>query len=107
MGSLHLDQQRPERNQSLNPDLKRSHQMSRDILSEYGKDTSQPQAEKASCGGVLPGKTGDVNDYQRPLGPKNINDTKGPGLHGKNHGVTNGPDRRSTHSGKPGIGGTN
>src|SRR5258708_15953742 len=101
MGSLHLDQQRPERNQSLNPDLKRSHQMSRDILSEYGKDTSQPQAEKASCGGVLPGKTGDVNDYQRPLDPKNINDTKAPPLHGKNHAATNAPNPRVSHSRNP------
>jgi len=34
----------------------------------------------------------DVNNYQPPCGPKNINDPQSPGLHGKNHGIVNGPD---------------
>jgi hypothetical protein len=28
----------------------------------------------------------DVNNYCPPQGPANINDPKGPGLHGTNHG---------------------
>src|SRR5260370_1205292 len=95
--SLNRLQLKSSLNQSLSLNPKRSLPMPRDILSEYGRDTSQPQVERASSGGVV--RAGDVNDYQRPLGPKNINDTKGPGLHGKNHGVTNGPDHAGQHSG--------
>lgn len=60
--------------------------MSRDILSGFGPGSSQPQRASAECGGVLPGDTKDVNNYQPPVGPKNINDPKSPGLHGTNHG---------------------
>lgn len=74
-----------------------------DILREYGPDTSQSQRPRAKTGGVMSGK--DVNDYQRPMGPKNINDRCSPGLHGSNHGNENGPDMGGRHSGSPGIGG--
>jgi len=57
-----------------------------DILRQYGRDTSQPQASGVSCGGVLPGETKDVNNYKPPVGPKGIGDSKSPGLHGTNHG---------------------
>ena len=59
--------------------------MARDILSDYGSDTSQPQKARASNGGCLEAR--DVHNYQAPVGPSNINDRKSPGLHGTNHGV--------------------
>jgi hypothetical protein len=80
--------------------------MARDILGEYGRDTSQPQAAKASYGGVLPGQTKDVMNYKPPQGPRNIMDPKSPGLHGRNDGIANRP-QGSQSSGSPGIGGTN
>ncbi len=58
--------------------------MARDILGEYGKDSSQPQAARATNGGQVP--TRDVNNYKPPVGPSNIGDPKTPGLHGTNHG---------------------
>lgn len=81
--------------------------MTRDILREYGPETSQPQYASASCGGVLPGDEKDVMNYQAPRGPKGIMDPKTPGIHGSNYGIQNGPDRGGSHSGSPGIGGTN
>lgn len=78
-----------------------------DILSQFGPGTSQPQRSRASCGGVLPGETRDVNNYQPPQGPKGIMEPQSPGLHGSNHGNTNGPDRGGSHSGSPGLGGKN
>lgn len=57
--------------------------MARDILSEYGSDSSQPQRAPATNGGKPEVKP---LDYSPPVGPKNINDPKGPGLHGTNHG---------------------
>lgn len=57
--------------------------MARDILSEYGNDTSQPQRAPSSNGGRLEPK--DIN-YSPPVGPKGIGDTKSPGLHGENYG---------------------
>ncbi len=57
--------------------------MSRDILSEYGNDSSQPQAPRAS-GGKPSAKP---LPYDPPVGPSNINDSKTPGLHGTNHGT--------------------
>lgn len=56
-------------------------------------------------GGKLTSK--DVNNYCPPQGPKNIMDPKGPGLHGENKGITNGPDSGGRHSGSPGLGGVN
>jgi len=60
--------------------------MPRSLLSEYGPNSSQPQAGGVECGGVLPGDTKDVMNYKPPVGPKTINDPKSPGLHGTNHG---------------------
>lgn len=57
--------------------------MSKDILSEYGRDSSQPQAARAASGGQQHPK--DL-PYCPPVGPKSINDPKSPGLHGTNHG---------------------
>lgn len=54
-----------------------------EILSSYGKSTSQKQAPKATSGGVTQAKT---LPYSPPKGPTNINDPKSPGLHGTNHG---------------------
>ena len=81
--------------------------MARDILGGFGPTSRQPQAARVECGGVLPGDTVDVRNYQAPQGPKNIMDSKSPGLHGSNHGTTNGPNNGGPHSGSPGIGGTN
>jgi hypothetical protein len=50
----------------------------------------------------------DVMGYRPPQGPKNINDPKSPGLHGKNFdycGSQEQPSLRSQSSGSPGIGG--
>jgi hypothetical protein len=53
----------------------------------------------------------DVMSYDSPKGPKNIDDPKGPGLHGHNCGKsgTQGPyaSRGDGTSGRPGLGGTN
>ncbi len=81
--------------------------MARDILGGFGPNSRQSQTPSASCGGVLPGDTKDVRNYQMPQGPKNIMDSKSPGLHGSNHGIQNGPDQGGSHSGSPGLGGTN
>lgn len=58
--------------------------MARDILSEYGPDSSSNQQPRASGGGAQEPKP--IN-YSPPVGPSNINDSKTPGLHGTNHGV--------------------
>ncbi len=55
----------------------------RDILSEFGNDSSQPQSPRASSGGAMMPKP---LPYSPPVGPSNINDPKSPGLHGTNHG---------------------
>lgn len=57
--------------------------MDKDILSMYGKDTSQPQVASATNGGRMEPKT---IPYSAPQGPKGINDPKTPGIHGTNHG---------------------
>jgi hypothetical protein len=56
--------------------------MSDDILSMYGKDTSQPMAGQASSGGV---KSAKPLAYSPPMGPKGQMQ-EGPGLHGDNCG---------------------
>lgn len=77
--------------------------MARDILGEYGKDSSQPQAARATSGGVTSAKP--ISNYKAPQGPTNINDPKGPSLHGANLGsCPKGSGMGS--SGSPGIGGT-
>lgn len=65
--------------------------MARDILSEYGPDSSQPQAARATSGGVKEAKP---LPYSSPVGPSNINDSKSPGLHGSNHGNNGTQGRR-------------
>jgi hypothetical protein len=77
--------------------------MARDILSEYGKDSFQPQAARATSGGVKSAR--DVMNYATPKGPTNIGDPKGPGLHGDRHGTAHCPVA-GRGSGSPGIGGT-
>ena len=81
--------------------------MGRDILSDYGKGSSQPQRPSASSGGVMPGETRDVNNYQPPQGPKGIMQSQSPGLHGRNSGNTNQPTQTSDTGTGVGIGGTN
>lgn len=76
--------------------------MARDILGEYGKDIPHPQAARATSGGVKEAKT---LEYCPPQGPSNINDPKGPGIHGTSHGMARSPSA-SRGSGSPGIGGT-
>lgn len=56
-------------------------------------------------GGEVPVK--DVRNYSPPQGPKGIMNPQSPGLHGDNKGITNGPDSGGSHSGSPGLGGTN
>jgi hypothetical protein len=77
--------------------------MPRDILSEYGKDSSQPQAARATTGGITSAKP--ISNYSPPCGPSNINDPKGPGIHGNSHGMARSPVGSSS-SGSPGLGGT-
>lgn len=55
--------------------------MSKDILSEYGSDSSQPQAARATNGGQCEPKS---IPYSPPQGPKG--QTTGPGIGGTNHG---------------------
>lgn len=64
--------------------------MSRDILSGFGRDSSQPQAAPASNGGKMSPK--DIS-YSPPVGPKSIGDPKSPGIHGTNHGNCPGQGR--------------
>lgn len=54
-----------------------------DILSNYGNDSSTPQAGRATKGGVTEAKP---LPYSPPQGPKGIGDPKTPGIHGSNHG---------------------
>jgi len=72
----------------------------RDILSEYGKDISKPQAARATTGGIKEAKP---TTYSPPQGPLNQHH-QGPGLHAHNHGNARCPvaDRGS---GSPGSGG--
>lgn len=56
--------------------------MSRDILGEYGPESSQPQVSRAGNGGKQTPK--DI-PYEAPKGPSNIRDPKTPGIHGTNH----------------------
>lgn len=84
--------------------------MANDILSGYGRGSSQPQKPSAGCGGVLPGYTKDVMNYSPPVGPKGINDPQSPGIHGANFGNQNGPNTAGSRGGSVGIqsgGGTN
>ena len=56
----------------------------RDILSEYGKDISHPQAPRATSGGCTSAR--DVMNYKPPVGPMHQHSER-PGLPGgTNHG---------------------
>lgn len=80
--------------------------MARDILGGFGPNTPKTQAPTAECGGILPGEECDVMNYRAPQGPKNIDDSKSPGLHGTNHG--NGQQfGGASRGGSPGLGGGN
>jgi hypothetical protein len=57
--------------------------MSRDTLGEYGPESANKQAPRATSGGQMPVKP---IPYSPPKGPSNINDPKSPGLHGDNYG---------------------
>lgn len=79
-----------------------------DILKMYGRDTPKPQAARADSGGCK--TTRDVMGYASPQGPTNINDTKGPGLHGNNYGNAGSQGKsslRAERSGSPGLHGRN
>lgn len=56
--------------------------MPRDILSEFGPDSKQPQAAPARSGGVTEAKP---LPYDPPTGPSSQSH-RGPGLGGTNHG---------------------
>ena len=56
--------------------------MARDILGEYGNDTSQPQTPRASNGGQMEVKP---LPYDPPKGPSGQMQ-QSPGIHGTNHG---------------------
>ncbi len=76
----------------------------KDMLSEFGSDHRSPQVSRAKNGGVK--RAGDVNDYQKPLGPKGINDPNSPGLHGKvHHCGSQGSYTDEPESGGAGLGG--
>jgi hypothetical protein len=64
--------------------------MSRDILNGFGPNSPSPQAPVASNGGKMSSKE---IPYSPPVGPKSINDSKSPGLHGTNHGNCPGQGR--------------
>ena len=55
--------------------------MSKDILSEYGRDSGAAQKPRATNGGQMEKKE---LPYSPPVGPKGIME-KGGGLHGDNH----------------------
>lgn len=57
--------------------------MARDILSEFGNDSGAGDKPRATSGGVTSAKE---LPYSPPQGPKGINDSQTPGLHGDNHG---------------------
>lgn len=57
--------------------------MSKDILNEFGPDSRDRQAPRATNGGHMEPKP---IHYSPPVGPSNIQDPKSPGLHGTNHG---------------------
>lgn len=56
--------------------------MSRDILSEYGRDSATKEVGRATNGGQQMPKEIPYSPPQGPSGQMN----EGPGLHGTNHG---------------------
>jgi hypothetical protein len=80
--------------------------MAKDILSDFGPDSSNPQVARAKSGG--PKSAGDVLNYKAPQGPSSVNNPKAPGLHGTVY--PSGSQTTTLHSsssGKPGLGGDN
>lgn len=78
--------------------------MSKDILGQFGPD--RHIASHHGMGGIESSK--DVNNYQPPKGPRNITETKSPGLHGNNFDYCGSQEQaslKSESSGKPGLGG--
>jgi hypothetical protein len=78
--------------------------MAKDVMSG-----SRPRKEsRAECGGVTLDYTRDVMRYKPPMGPTNIGDPAGVGLHGqRTHCGTQGPQAgpKGSSSGSPGLGG--
>lgn len=72
--------------------------MARDILREYGPESPDRQASRATSGGVTSSKP---LRYAEPQGPTSLMKS-GPGLHGSNSGNTHQPNAKST-SGGPGL----
>lgn len=56
--------------------------MSDSSVDHFG-GSRQPQAARATNGGVMPVKS---IPYSPPVGPKGINDPQSAGIHGTNHG---------------------
>lgn len=79
--------------------------MPRDILSEFGPDSPMDQKPRAKMGGVTMSGKRDVMGYQPPMGPSNIYDGNGPGLHGDVFPMgSQGPSGGSCQtSGSPGL----
>lgn len=78
--------------------------MARDILGEFGPESSDVQKARATTGGVEKAK--DVMGYKTPYGPSSIDNPQTPGLHGNVY--PSGSQTASVHggeSGSPGIGG--
>jgi hypothetical protein len=83
--------------------------MPRDILSEYGPDSANPQTPSATCGGVLMKDKVDVMGYRPPTGPIGLG-RNSVGLGGKNYGNCGTQGERSARggeSGSVGLGGDN
>lgn len=79
--------------------------MARDILSEYGPDSPNPQVGRAKSGGEKRAK--DVMDYKPPQGPSSVNNPASPGLHGNVYpSGSQTAAIRGGESGRPGIGGS-
>ena len=81
--------------------------MARPILSEYGPDSSKPQASRATSGGVT--RARDVMGYKPPTGPIGIGHV-GPCLGGANLGscgTQTGGSRGDGGGGSPGLHGEN
>lgn len=64
--------------------------MAKDILNQYGRDSSQPQAKPASCGGVTSAKP---LPYAEPSLKSGVTSHRSPGLGGTNHGNAPGQGR--------------
>jgi hypothetical protein len=79
--------------------------MARDILSEFGPDSPNPQVARITKNGPVAER--DVNKYQPPQGPIGIMRTPGPGHGGANLGCCGTQGQRSSRGdgsgGSPGL----